>query len=227
VLAIALQAGCALPVWMHDAPIFPGAPGAWEVPLYEPLQRIGPYVLATVSGQPPPGAAPAREEVLLCVDSGTTRSELAAPTFAHLGVETTTSHLATIEDAAGVTRGWSGGLVPSVELGNGLTLANVVASVGRTPILGADVLDAQGWQIDLDRGTLVLGARPWPAAPEVVVPTHPFRNHALVDLRIAGQLVPVLIDTGAPFTVVDGAVLRELGLRAQPLAHPWPLGVGS
>lgn len=228
-LAAALLAGCALPAWMHHAPDFPAAPGSWELPLYEPLIRIGPYVLGDVSGRAPPGGAPQREEVVLYVDSGATHSVLLAPTFAHLGIETATSYFATIEDVAGVKRAWSGGLIPGVQLGGGLALQNVVASVGRqTPILGADVISAHGWQIDLDRGTLLLGAPPWPAAPDVVVvPTRPLGSHALVDLRIAGQLVPVLIDTGAPFTVVDIAVLRKLGLPEERLAHPWPLGVGA
>jgi hypothetical protein len=78
-LAIAPLAGCALPAWMHHAPIFPAASGEWELPLYEPLQRTGPYVLATVSGQPPPEGAPAREEVLLYVDSGLPRVHARLP----------------------------------------------------------------------------------------------------------------------------------------------------
>jgi predicted aspartyl protease len=229
VLGAALGAGCALPAWTRQAPDFPAAPSSWEVPLYEPLSRPGPYVLANLSGRAPPGGAPPREEVVLYVDSGATHSVLPALTFARLGLETSTSRLATIEDVAGIARAWSGGLIPGVELGAGLALENLVASVGeRTPILGADVLAARGWQVDLDRGLLLLGAAPWSAAPGVVVvPTRRFLNHALVDLRIAGQTVPVLIDTGAPFTVVDAAVLRRLGLREERLAHPWPLGVGE
>ena len=43
----------------------------------------------------------------------------------------------------------------------------VVASVADySAILGADVLVLRGWRLDLDAGTLSLGADPWPAAPE-------------------------------------------------------------
>jgi hypothetical protein len=36
--------------------------------------------------------------------------------------------------------------------------------------------------------------------------------------------VPLLLDTGAPFSVVDVAVLRRLGLAEKPLISRWPLG---
>ena len=233
VLAVAagvgLLAGCALPAWLHNPPAFPANESAWEIPLFEPLTGMGPRVVATVAGHAPPGRAPPREEVVLYVDSGSSHSALLASTFQHLGVETTGSHFATIEDAAGVKRAWSGALIPEVRFGDRLALENVVASVQpRTAILGADVLAAHGWQIDLDRGTLLLGAVPWPAAPDVdVVPTHPYRAHALVDLQVGGTVVPVLLDTGAPFTVVDVSILRQLGLPEHAFAHPWPLGTGD
>jgi hypothetical protein len=167
---LAAVSGCALPAWLHQAPEFPVRESRWEIPLYEPLTGIGPNVIATVSGRAPRVGRPPQEEVLLYVDSGSSHSALTAPTFAHLGVETSTSHFATIEDAAGVKRSWSGALVPEVRLGDRLTLEGVVASVQpRTAILGGDVLGAHGWQIDLDRGTLVLGGSPWPAAPDVAV----------------------------------------------------------
>jgi hypothetical protein len=228
-MGVGLSAGCALPAWLHNPPAFPTNESAWEIPLFEPLTGIGPRVLATVAGHAPPGGAPPREEVVLYVDSGSSHSALLASTFAHLNVETTASHFATIEDAGGVKRSWSGALVPEMRLGDGLALENVVASVQpRTAILGADVLAAHGWQIDLDRGTLLLGATPWPAAPDVdVVPTRPYRAHVLVDLRVQGTVVPVLLDTGAPFTVVDVSILRQLGLPEHAFAHPWPLGTGE
>jgi hypothetical protein len=228
-----LVAGCALPAWLRQSPRFPPDGTAWDIPLYEPLTGFGPHVLATVAGRPAGGAeARRRREVLLYVDSGSSHSALPAATFGDIDVDTSTSWFATVEDAAGIKRSWSGALVPEMRLGDdprSLTLADVVATVDdRTPLLGADVLQAHGWEIDPDLGRLRLGGQPWADAPGVVVvPTHSVRGLAAVDLRIAGSDVPLLVDTGAPFTVVNRDVLSALGLSGRRLIHPYPFTSGS
>lgn len=97
-------ASCALPPWIGHAPVFPSdaadARKTWEIPLYEPLTGLGPKVAATVCGPARTGTPRACEEVLLYVDSGSSHSALPAATFARLGVETSGSRFATIEDAA-------------------------------------------------------------------------------------------------------------------------------
>src|SRR5207248_428477 len=125
---------------------------------------------------------------------------LFARTFAHLGLPTSSSRFVTVEDAAGATHGWTGAVIPELRLGpvgDELALSEVVASVtGYKAVLGADVLAARGWRIDLDSGILRLGAEPWPPAPDLIdVPTRRFRDHAIVDLRIAGEEMPLLLDT--------------------------------
>jgi hypothetical protein len=224
-LLLAICAGCAPPSWISRAPKFPSGPETWDLPLYEPLTRVGPHLLATVVGNPDPTGAPRTEEVLLYVDSGSSHGALFAQTFARLGVPTRSSHFVTIEDAAGAKHGWTGAVIPELRVG-GLTLAGVVASVtDYSAILGADVLAPHGWRLDLDAGTLTLGVEPWPADPDVVnVPLKPFHDHVLADLRIGGEAVPLLLDTGAPITAVDIEVLRRLGLPERPLASRWPLG---
>ena len=220
-----IWAGCAPPAWISQAPKFPSGPESWELPLYEPLTRVGPHLLATVVGNPDPTGAERTEEVLLYVDSGSSHGALFAETFARLGLATRASHFVTIEDAAGVKHGWTGAVIPELRIG-GLTLAGVVASVtDYSAILGADVLAPRGWQLDLDAGTLSLGAAPWPSGPDVIdIPLERFHDHVIAELRIAGEAVPLLLDTGAPFTVVDVDVLRRLGLTERPLASRWPLG---
>jgi predicted aspartyl protease len=224
-VAGAIGAGCALPAWIGHPPVFPaGGATTWEVPLYEPLTGFGPKVLATVCGPAPAGKPRACEEVLLYVDSGSSHSALPAATFARLGVETSGSHFATIENAAGEKRAWSGGLVPQVRLGD-LTLSQVVAVVhDETAILGADVLTARGWRLDPDRGTLALGAPPASSAAAVArLPIRDFPARTTVDLTVQGRVVPLLLDTGAAFTVVDAAWLKAAGLPLRSLAHGWPL----
>ncbi len=223
---VASAAACTPPPWITQPPKFPAAAEIWDLPLYEPLTRLGPHIVATAVGRPSPSGAARSAEVLLHVDTGSSQTGLTAETFARLGVETSTSRFVSIEDAAGAKHGWSGAVVPELRLGSRLAIAGVVTSVTeRVAVLGADVLAARGWRLDLDEGLLSLGAAPWPPAPDLVVlPTKRWRDHAIVDLRIAGREVPLLVDTGAPFTVVEDGILRRLGLREDPLASRWPLG---
>ncbi len=223
-LAVA-SAGCAPPAWIEEPPRFPAGAQSWNLPLYEPLTRIGPHVVATAVGRARSDPPPTRP-VLLYADSGSSRGALLAETFARIGVATDGSRFVTIEDAAGAKHGWRGALLPELRLADGPTVAALPTSVtDYKEVLGADVMAARGWQIDLDAGVLRLGAEPWRADSEVVrVPVRRFGNHAIVDLVVAGQPVPLLVDTGAPFTVVDEAVLRRLGLAERPLVSRWPLG---
>lgn len=218
-----VAAGCALPPWIGHRPVFPDGATSWKIPLYEPLTGHGPRVLATVCGAAQTGRPRPCEETLLYVDSGSSHSALSAPAFKRLGVETTGSYFATIENAAGETRGWSGGLLPEMRLGDALTLANVVTFVhDQTAILGADVLTQHGWRIDLDRGMLALGAPP--AAGAARLPIRGFPARTIVDLTVQGRVVPLLVDTGAMVTVIDGSWLKAGGLPLRSLAHGWPLG---
>jgi hypothetical protein len=214
-------AGCALPPWIGHHPVFPAGPKTWEIPLYEPLTSLGPKVVATVCGPARASAPRACEEALLYVDTGSSHSALPAPTFARLGVETTGSRFATIEDAAGESRGWLGGLVPEVRLGDALSLTDVVTVVHSSAILGADVLTEHGWRIDRDRGTLVLG--PAPSSSATRLPIRGFPKRTIVDLSVQGRGVPLLLDTGAPITIVDVGWLKAAGLSLRSLEHGWPL----
>jgi hypothetical protein len=86
------------------------------------------------------------------------------------------------------------------------------------------VLTAHGWRVDLDRGTLVLGARlPAAGAARTRLPMRAFHGGAIADLSVQGRTVPLLLDTGAPITVVDASWLKALGLPLRTLAHGWPL----
>jgi predicted aspartyl protease len=224
-LVVALG-GCALPAWIGHRPMFPtGSATSWEIPLYEPLTGLGPKVLGTVCGAAQAGKPRVCEDVLLYVDSGSSHSALPAETFARLGVVTEGSRFATIENAAGEKRAWSGGLIPELRLGE-LALRDVVAMVDkRTAILGADVLTANGWRIDPDRGSLVLGPSPAsPAAGAARLPIRGYPARTIVDLTVQGRVVPVMLDTGAPFTVVDTEWLKAAGLPLRRLNHGWPLG---
>jgi len=227
VLGLAIVgAGCSLPPWIGHAPVFPtGATTSWQIPLYEPLTGYGPKVMATVCGPARAGKPRTCEDTLLYVDTGSSSSALPAATFERLGIETTGSHFATLEDAAGDRRPWSGALVPEMRLGDVLSLSDVVVSVQeRTAILGLDVLTAHGWRIDFDRGTLVLGAQPAPPATGTArLPIGGFPRRTIIELSVQGRGVPLLLDTGAPITVIDKPWLRELGLPLRTLKFGWPL----
>jgi predicted aspartyl protease len=180
--------------------------------------------VAYVSGAARPGQAPVGEDVVLFVDSGSSHSALPRATFDRLVLARTVSHFATIEDAAGTRHRWEGALVPGIRLGDVLMLGDVVATVAdRQPILGADVLTAHGWQIDLDRGVLRLGGPTLPSAPGgTTVATHRWKMHAIVDVAIEGVPVPMLLDTGAPITVVDRSAATRLHRPERRLQFPMP-----
>jgi hypothetical protein len=221
----AVTVGCALPPWIGHRPVFPsGGPATWTIPLYEPLTSYGPKVIATVCGAAQAGKPRVCEEALLYVDTGSSHSALIEGTFARLGVETTGSRFATIEDAAGEMRAWSGAVLPEMRFGDILALTDVVAVVHRTAILGADVLTERAWRIDLDRGTLTLGARSAGAVSGATrLPIRGYPKRTIVDLAVEGRGVQLLVDTGAPITVIDAAWLRAQGLSLRALHHGWPL----
>jgi predicted aspartyl protease len=225
-LVMVAASGCALPPWIGHRPVFPATGAtAWTIPLYEPLTGYGPKVRAVVCGAAPAAGRRPCAETLLYVDTGASHSALPAATFARLGVELSASHFATIEDAAGDTHAWAGGLVPEVRLDGGMSLAEVVTVVyEETAILGADVLTTRGWRIDLDRGTLRLGPEAVPAAaPAARLPIRGYPERTIVELTVEGRSVPLLLDTGAPITVIDRAWLAALGLPLRSLRFGWPL----
>jgi predicted aspartyl protease len=107
--------------------------------------------------------------------------------------------------------------IPELVLGD-LVVRKVLAAAMPSSIMtivGQSILRHAPWAISWDRGTLTLGAAPWPMAGDVVaVPLHrtPRNPGDEIEVRINGHLVRMLLDTGAAESALPADVAAPLGL---------------
>ena len=157
---------------------------------------------------------------LLIWDSGNELTALDEAVCAELGLARIAE--VGVRDSSGGTRGGSSvGLLPPEFVLNGvqMTLPGVVCTdlahvrsleprfLG---ILGANILGATSYQLDLARRELGLGA-PLPAA--LVRLDAAFQNGMpYVSANVSGRTVDFLLDTGADFSVLSARTIEELGL---------------
>jgi hypothetical protein len=90
------------------------------------------------------------------------------------------------------------------------------------------ILGHAPWEIDWDRGTLTLGATPWPEAPDVIVV--PLRRRwggqDIVTVQVDGHPVEMILDTGTDVSVIPADIAREAGLSVHA-AHSWNRATGK
>jgi gag-polyprotein putative aspartyl protease len=195
--------------------VFPEGSPAVVLPLRDPLLVPDPSVLATLPGRDGPWSA------WMYSDSGDPEDGAILPraSVARLGpayVDRGATRIPWIwvreEDAR-----W--GLLSSLALGD-LVMRDVPVRVtgldlthSPSGILGQAVLGHAPWEIDWDRGTLTLGATPWPDAPDaIVVPLRRRKDMDVVTVQVDGHPVEMVVDTGAPFSVIPADIARDAGL---------------
>jgi hypothetical protein len=92
----------------------------------------------------------------------------------------------------------------------------------RSGILGQAILGHAPWEIDWDRGTLTLGAAPWPEGPDTIVV--PLRRRCwaqdIVTVQVDGHPVEMSLDTGTELSVIPAGVARDAGLSEHD-GHSW------
>jgi hypothetical protein len=203
------------------APIFPAGSAATVLPLRDPIIGPEPSVLVTLPGRHGPWSA------WMYVDSGVpVEGALLHPA----SVDRIEPHYAdrfvlpVLLSQRPVQFGREG-LLSSLTLGD-LVVRDVPVVVTRVDdpafrsgILGQGILGHAPWEIDWDRGTLTLGATPWPEAPDtIVVPLRRSWGRDVVTLRIDGHPVEMFLDTGADISVIPADTARDAGLSVHEMA---------
>ncbi len=204
------------------------------VPLLDPFIVDMLAVETTVSAPAsvPLDTKPAIETFHL--DSGATVSVLRERLGRELGSRLREESRVALVDPLGEARDYRRVVVPELRVG-GFTWRQVHAVIaGNDNLIGHDLLSQSPWEVDLDRGLLILDAAPWPAGTaqaELPVqrigagadPARPeWSRHDQVVVRLNGHDVPMTVDSGAALSAVPARVARALGLpRAPGAAKPF------
>src|SRR5262249_54453402 len=104
------------------------------------------------------------------------------------------------------------GLLSSLTLGDlmvrdvPVTVTRLDGAMSRPGYLGQGILDHAPWEIDWDRGTLTLGATPWPEGPDmIVVPLRRRLGKDMVTVQVDGHPIELELDTGSSLSVIRPA----------------------
>lgn len=164
------------------------------------------------------------------LDSGATVSVLRERLGRELAPRLREESRVALVDPLGEARDYRRVVVPELRVG-GFTWRQVHAVIaGNDNLLGHDLLSLSPWEVDLDRGLLILDAAPWPAGTaqaELAVqrigagadPARPeWSRHDQVVVRLNGHEVPMTLDLGAALSAVPARVVRALGLPRAPVA---------
>jgi hypothetical protein len=194
--------------------VFPKSTPIATLAIREPLLRPDLTVMATLrdSGGK---AAP----VWMTVDSGATGVTLPGSVYSSLGLDALNGVHIRTEDPYGRVLVRDAGLVPTVVLDK-LILSEVVTALGgNVTVLGQSVLTHSPWEVDWDRGTLTLGASPWPAdEATVVLPLRREGDAEVVTIVVDGTPLDMVLDTGAFASTIpkDIGLAAKLALRSTP-----------
>jgi hypothetical protein len=203
-------------------PRFPAGSPVVVLPLRDPLLGPDPSVLVTLPGRDGPWSA------WMYVDSGVPFVAMLPPaSVARLGSHYGDWLLTPVPFGVAPWQVGRLGLLSSLALGDvvvqdvPVTVTRLDGSRFRSGILGQVILGHAPWEIDWDRGTLTLGATPWPEAPDVIVV--PLRRRMGVDIvtvQVDGHPVEMVLDTGMEASLIPANVARDAGLSVHE-AHSW------
>lgn len=196
-------------------PIFPEEAKVVVLPLRAPLVSPEPSVLVTLPGREGPWSA------WMFVDTGVPDSVILTPaSSARLGLPQYVDRGETqVQIFNQPVQSAREGVLSNLQLGD-LVVRNVPVMVThldnprfRSGIVGQGVLGHAPWEIDWDRGTLTLGARPWPDEPgTIVVPVARLDGGDVVTVEIDGKPIPMELDTGTNVSVIPVEVAQAAGL---------------
>jgi predicted aspartyl protease len=211
-------------------PAFPPASGPTVLAIRDPLEGRELSVPAQVTGKD------ARQAPLwMLVDSGASEVFLPAELARLVGLHEV-EHGRSIGFGRAASAAMTVALLPELTLGD-LRIRQLM--VGTNPhdattirgAVGQSVLRHAPWEISWDRGTVTLDARPWPSEPGVsAMPLERSERFPTDEIlvRINGQPVKMLLDTGASTSTLPEDVATSLGLPAESFPPlPAIVGVGG
>jgi predicted aspartyl protease len=196
------------------------------VPLLDPLMVDVLAVETTVvtAADPPQGPM----AVTFHLDSAATVSVLAEGLGRMLAPRPQEEARVALADPLGQAHSYRRVLVPRLRVG-GFTWGQVHAVIaGNENLIGHDLLSQIPWEVDLDRGLLILDAEPWPSgAAQAELPVHrvgagvdpdrpAWSRNDLIIVRLNGRDVSMLVDTGAALSAVPARVADALKLPSVP-----------
>lgn len=205
------------------APIFPAGSAATVLPIRDPITGPEPSVLVTLPGRDGPWSA------WMYVDSGAPMAGAVLPSasVARLEPHYADRFVLPILFFQRPVQFGREGLLSSLTLGD-LVVRDVPVLVTRlddfsgqfrSGILGQGILGHAPWEIDWDRGTLTLGARPWPEGLEtIVVPLRRSWGHDVVTVQVDGHPVEMILDTGTGMSYIPADTARNAGLSVHEMA---------
>jgi hypothetical protein len=202
------------------APIFPARSAAVVLPIQDPIIGPTPSVLVTLPGRDGPWSA------WMYVDSGVPDSAILPSTWvARLEPHYADRFVGPIWFFQRPVRVAREGLLSSLTLGD-LMVRDVPVWVTRlddtsfpSGFLGQGILGHAPWEIDWDRGTLTLGARPWPEGPDtIVLPLRRSCGYNIVTVRIDGHPVEMILDTGTGISWIPADTAKDVGLSVRAVA---------
>jgi hypothetical protein len=204
------------------APRFPAGAPATVLPIADPLLNPNPSVLVTLPGGEGPWSA------WMYPDSGVPLSALLLPaSVARLGPHYSDWCVTLVPFGFGPWQVGRVGLLSSLTLGD-LVVRDVPVTViaelnpsFRSGILGQGILGHAPWEIDWDRGTLTLGATPWPEGSDaIVVPLRRLLGWDIVTVQVDGHPIELALDTAMDVSVIPADTARDAGLIVHAVDRP-------
>lgn len=214
--------GCAGPLW-NRRPDFPRHRESWEIPLFRPLtsDTLLVWGMAQSTGEDAPKGEVKSVGVPFLVDSGASGNIIGESLLDQLGVKRKTYRNVIVSGASGREKFWRGGLVPKLDFG-GLILEDVAFLESEdSHVIGNTVLAAFPWEVDYDRGVLVINAPAWSENDVTASFKLAERYQSGVDsteVVLDGHETLMLVDTGASNTSLDSSLARKIGLERRQLA---------
>jgi hypothetical protein len=197
------------------------------LPLRDPLMNPDPSVLVTLPGRDGP------VQRWIHPDSGAPHVTVPTPWLADIGGNFHGRRIGPrLQLLDGSSESTTAGVLSWLQLGGVLVSDVPVLVAGRAPahppLLGQTILTHSRWEIDWDKGTLTLGAEPWPDAADVI--SIPLRRAwwggDLMTAQVEGHAIEMVLDTGADRSVIglDVAERASLAVRGAEIAADATLG---
>jgi clan AA aspartic protease (TIGR02281 family) len=154
-------------------------------------------------------------------DSGASGCEVHRDVPSELGLEPVMDSWYRIYGVNGRQTYWYGVRVPKLDVGE-LAVRDIPCRLSdHGYLIGTNVMEHGPWELDLDRGVLEIGARPWERrSDDTEAPLETAYSDDPITVTINGHDVLMELDTGATGIMLDDETADAIGLERRKLEHP-------